>query len=265
MRQPRGGGGLMAMRVFALSDIHVDFDANARWVEGLSRSDYRDDVLVLAGDVSDSLALLANCLAAFVQRFRKVFFVPGNHELWVRRDGGEMDSLGKFAQVLRVAEASGASTRPGRVDDVSFVPMLGWYDGSFGPVDAELEQSWMDFRACRWPQGWSSADITEHFIARNELAGVERGRVTISFSHFLPRIDLMPDLIPPAFRKIYPVLGSRRIETLVRTLRPDIHVYGHSHVNREVTVDGLKYINNAFAYPYEERIARKALKCIHRT
>ncbi len=253
----------MAMRVFALSDVHVDFDANARWVEGLSRFDYRDDVLVLAGDVTDSLPLLGNVLEGFAQRFRKVFFVPGNHELWVRRDAAPMDSLGKFEQVLRVAEASGASTRAGVVDDVSFVPILGWYDGSFGAIDAELAQAWMDFRACRWPAGWASEHVTEHFIARNTLAGLERGRVTISFSHFLPRIDLMPDLIPLPCRKVYPVLGSRRIETLVRALRPDIHVYGHSHVNREVTVDGLKYINNAFAYPYEERIARKALKCIH--
>lgn len=253
------------MRVFALSDIHVDFVVNARWIEGLSRSDYRDDVLVLAGDVSDSLARLANCLDAVVQRFRKVFFVPGNHELWVLRDPGSMDSLDKFEQVSRVAEACGASMRPGVVDDVAFVPLLSWYDYSFGTLDAELADAWMDFRACRWPQGWSDADITRYFIDRNELADVERGKVTISFSHFMPRIDLMPDFIPPDKRRIYPVLGSRRIESLIRDLRPDIHVYGHSHVNREVTMDGVKYINNAFAYPYEERIARKALKCIHRT
>ena len=52
----------MATRVFALSDIHVDFDVNAQWVEGLSSVDYRDDVLILAGDVTHVLPKLASCL-----------------------------------------------------------------------------------------------------------------------------------------------------------------------------------------------------------
>ena len=41
------------MRIFALSDIHVDYDANAKWVEDLSVFDYQDDVLILAGDLTD--------------------------------------------------------------------------------------------------------------------------------------------------------------------------------------------------------------------
>jgi Icc-related predicted phosphoesterase len=53
------------MRVFTVSDIHVDFDANARWIAGLSTQDYRDDFLILAGDVSASLRLLEVCLIAF--------------------------------------------------------------------------------------------------------------------------------------------------------------------------------------------------------
>jgi hypothetical protein len=30
------------MRVFTVSDIHVDFDGNARWIAGLPTQDYRD-------------------------------------------------------------------------------------------------------------------------------------------------------------------------------------------------------------------------------
>jgi hypothetical protein len=30
------------MRISALSDIYVDYDANARWVSGISASDYLD-------------------------------------------------------------------------------------------------------------------------------------------------------------------------------------------------------------------------------
>ena len=36
-----------------------------------------------------------------------------------------------------------------------------------------------------------------------------------------------------------------------------------SYVNRQVVVDGVTYINNAFGYPHEKRIAAKHLICIH--
>ena len=41
-----------------------------------------------------------------------------------------------------------------------------------------------------------------------------------------------------------------------------IHVYGHSHVNQVIEIDGIRYMNNAFATPKEARIARKELVCI---
>ena len=73
----------------------------------------------------------------------------------------------------------------------------------------------------------------------------------------------MPSYIPRSLRYIYPVLGSNLLEKQVRILNPDMHIYGHSHVNRNVTVDGIQYINNAYGYPSEERIASKALLCIY--
>jgi len=253
------------MRVFALSDIHIDFDANARWVSALSRDDYQQDVLILAGDVSDSITQLERCFDGLAQRFRKVFFVPGNHDLWVIRDSPEINSLDKFEQVKRVAQACGVTMSADVVDGVAIVPLFGWYDDSFGVPGPELHDAWMDFRACRWLAGWSGTDISDYFIGQNDLSDIARGKVTISFSHFLPRIDLMPDFIPMARRSIYPVLGSSRIEKMVREIAPDIHVYGHSHVNRDVKIDGVNYINNAFGYPYEMKISRKAMRCIYQT
>lgn len=37
---------------------------------------------------------------------------------------------------------------------------------------------------------------------------------------------------------------------------------GHSHLNRTVSIDGARYINNAFDYPHETRITAKELRCI---
>lgn len=253
------------MRIFALSDIHVDYEANANWVRNLSQQDYRDDLLILAGDITHRAALLAWCLEAFARRFRQVLFVPGNHDLWVLDEAAGIDSLRKFHEVASIAEDSGASLRAWRDEHVLIAPLLGWYDYSFGEPGEELLQRWMDFRACRWPPGFDAAQIAAYFSALNPPVERDDGATgtVITFSHFLPRIDLLPPYIPLQHRLLDPVLGSVRLEQQLRRLRPAIHVYGHSHVNRRIRLDGVDYINNAFGYPQEDRIAGKQLLCIH--
>lgn len=253
------------MRIFAISDIHVDYDMNARWLADLSASEYRDDVLILAGDISDSLERVGWALSTLAARFRRVMYVPGNHDLWVIRDAKRYTSLDKFERLCRVVEQSGASMQPQAVGRVLIVPLQGWYDYSFGTPGSALLESWMDFHACRWPPHFEMRDVAAHFQALNQVPPPVPGGTLISFSHFLPRIDLMPSYIPPARRMLYPVLGSTRLEEQLRAMKSSIHIYGHSHVNRRVAIDDVTYINNAFGYPDETRIAAKELLCIHST
>lgn len=250
------------MRVFALSDIHVDYDINARWVENLSTADYRDDLLILAGDVSDRLSALSVCLQKFARCFARVLFVPGNHDLWVLRDEPGKTSLDKFREVAVVAADAGVSMQPLRRGSLYIVPLLGWYDYTFGAPSDALRAGWMDFVACRWPDGFEPQEISLHFAALNQTGvpeGVER---VITFSHFVPRIDLLPSSLPAEHRMLFPVLGSTHIDTQLRRLNSQLHVYGHSHINRHRLIDGVTYINNAFGYPHEERIAAKQLTAI---
>ncbi len=72
----------------------------------------------------------------------------------------------------------------------------------------------------------------------------------------------MPSLIPLNRRLVYPVLGSVNLGEQLKQLQPDIHVYGHSHVNQSIELDNLHSINNAFAYPNAARVARKQLHCV---
>jgi predicted phosphodiesterase len=254
--------GQMEMRVFALSDVHIDYSENARWIANLSVAEYQDDVLIVAGDVSDAQKLLDWCLSTLTKRFKKVLFVPGNHELWVIREGREKNSLQKFDDVCAVVKSAGASMQEFHEHGVSIIPLLGWYDYSFGEPSEELRSRWMDYGCCRWPNGLREQDIAAHFIALNTERSSTAGNKVITYSHFLPRIDLMPEFIPSAHRFLYPVLGSIQLERQLRKFNPGIHVYGHSHVNRQVKIDGVSYINNAFGYPSETRTA-KQLICIH--
>lgn len=247
------------MRLFALSDIHVDYPANARWVDALSSVDHRDDTLILAGDLTEDRRLLAWCLQRFVSKFRQVLFVPGNHDLWVRRDPDIDCSLRKFDEVLSIAADAGAWMQPRMHQDSLVVPLLGWYDYSFGVPCDELRAMWMDYRACRWPDALDAGQVTQHFLRMNPGVLPNGARRVVTFSHFLPRIDLIPFFVPRAMRRLDPVLGSDGIEQQLRALGADLHVYGHSHINRRVSIDGVVYVNNAFGYPQEGSIAARAL------
>ena len=251
------------MRIFAVSDLHVDYESNARWVEQLSAADHQGDVLIVAGDVSDSLARLDRCLTTLASRFRQVLFVPGNHELWVVRENRGRSSMEKFEQVCDVVRASGASMEPFRANGVFIVPLLGWYDHSFGTPTDELKGMWMDYRACRWPEGSSEVETTAHFTSLNERWSAPEGDTVITFSHFLPRIDVMPPFMPPQGRLLYPVLGTTRLDRQLRALGSKLHVYGHSHVQRRAEIDGVTYVNQAFGYPTERWNGPKQLTCIH--
>jgi predicted phosphodiesterase len=255
------------MRVFAVSDLHLDYAPNRAWVEQLSRHDYQDDALILAGDISDRLALLTDGFEALARRFATVLFVPGNHDLWVRRERLH-DSFEKFDAVRDAASSQGIRMTPFRHDNVAIVPMLGWYDYSFGTPDGYLKGAWTDYRACRWPEGYDDAAVTRWFVGRNPSGSfpeIDGASKVITFSHFLPRIDLMPDRIPEKHRKLYPILGTDTLDIQIRQLGASMHIYGHSHVNRHVTVDGVTYINNAFGYPSEAHFTARQLVHVYTT
>ena len=231
------------MRVFAVSDIHVDYAENLDWILGLDRNEFANDILILAGDVTDKMALLERVFRSLTACFKAVMFVPGNHELWV--------TCGVHSNVFEIS-------------GISFVPLYSWYDFSFGEPDRHLRRAWRDFHACSWPDHLpESGDVSDHFLALNIPRLETNNEIVISFSHFLPRIDVMPSKIPIERRNIYPVLGSEALGVQVKQLHPKIHVYGHSHVNQSIQLDDIEFVNNAFAYPSEARIARKKLHCIY--
>lgn len=250
------------MRVFAISDLHLEYPVNKQWLQALPTTEYQSDALIVAGDVAEDFALLRWALQVLVKRFGNVFFVPGNHDLWVQNSSYDC-SLEKFHDINVLCRELGVHTQVTQIADISFVPLLAWYDYSFAIPDASLRRGWRDYRACRWPTelGDNSA-VNRYFLKMNEVALGNSYQRVISFSHFLPRLDLMPERIPLEHRRVYPVLGSEALGRQVAQLKPELHVYGHSHVNRSVALDGTHFVNNAFGNPRETRIARKSLYCV---
>lgn len=119
----------------------------------------------------------------------------------------------------------------------------------------------MDFREYTWPDGVSVPGVAGYFLGLNAPVVVLSTATVVSFSHFLPRIDVMSPDVLQRHRWIYPVLGTPKLGEQVR-LGAAIRVYGHSDVYRDVLLDGTRYLNNAYVDPDEESFAAKRLQCI---
>jgi Icc-related predicted phosphoesterase len=248
------------MRVFAVSDLHVDYPENDRWVSQISLWDHQSDVLLCPGDISQNMPFVVRTLERLRRCFREVVYVPGNHELWVT-DGRHSDSIARFHDIMALAADCGVHTGPLVLGGLALVPLFAWYDFSFGRPSQHLLDAWVDFHACRWPGNMDAPAVAEYFSALNRPNVRAYDQPVISFSHFVPRRELLPR--PESSRAfLSPVLGSEAIDAQVRQLGSMMHVYGHYHVNRRHEHESVTYINNAYGYPSEKGITAKALVCI---
>lgn len=251
------------MRIFAISDLHTDFRENWRLVEHLSKSAYQNDILIVAGDIADSDEIIKRTLSLLRSKFNAVFYTPGNHELWVRNGNDEFNSIDKLNAILSLCDGLDVQTSPAPAGKFWIVPLLSWYDLEFdsdsspGEFDRQIE-GWADFHFCKWPQAIHR--VSEYFMKLN-LPNIKRydGPV-ISFSHFLPRIELLPSKEHLIFKGLPKVAGSRLLEKQIRELQSVTHVFGHSHINRDCVIDGVRYVQNALRYPRERSEAVLLLK-----
>ncbi|XP_067657889.1 uncharacterized protein [Haliotis asinina] len=288
----------MLRRVFAISDLHVDHRENMDIVQQWSPLDYENDALIVAGDVTDSLPLLQQTLQHLQQVFYRVYYVPGNHELWVRKPELEKDSISKFHQIMTLCNEIGVGTKPeslciSHMAAVWIVPLFSWYstpeddpeDSLYmapkNPVSEDKSHLlWMDNHMCIWP---SSKETRSKYFAdlNSQTCSKQYSDPVISFSHFLPRADLikpsdkeLADIetdrkrlglesaieahkkgrITPRSFNFTRYAGCRVLEAQIRQIGSSVHVFGHQHRNKDRTVDGVRYVSHCLGYK-RERIA----------
>ncbi len=266
---------MTAVRIFALSDLHVDNLPNRKWVEQLSRQDYREDLLIIAGDVSDDLTMLERIFRQLRERFARLAFVPGNHELWIRQNRFT-HSLEKWERVQEVCQQNGVLVKPFKIGEgdshpVWVVPLFSWYirpeegEGSLflpKPGEDQSLRMWADNYYIRWPFAGNGAEAARYFLRMNETTLKQSyDAPVISFSHFLPRQELMfpPNFDPTEARKRdrYPsfnfsrVAGCIQLERQIRLLGSLVHIYGHQHRNRHRLLEGVHYLSHCLGYPAE--------------
>ncbi len=271
-------------RVVAISDLHVDHPANWAWLDRHCQSPRADDILLLAGDIASGWDRIAAGLRLLAATYRQVFFVPGNHDLWVLPKERE-DSLKRWFALARLCDELGIRTQPRVLRDptggpvLRIVPLLSWY--------AEPEQSgeslyvvkpgedsslsmWSDRVRIRWPEEVARRDPAAYFLEANEVSlpapDPELANVpVVSFSHFLPRRELIFSSAEERNRFGEPgrdrapqfnfsrVAGTLGLDRQVRRLGSKVHVHGHQHRNRDRVIDGVRYLSYCLGYPQERR------------
>ncbi|HKG46429.1 MAG TPA: metallophosphoesterase family protein [Pyrinomonadaceae bacterium] len=245
------------MRVFATSDLHTDYKENFLWLTQLSDVAYGDDTLIVAGDISDRLEIIRETLLLLRSKFRNVLFTPGNHELWVRN--GELDSIQKLHQVLQLCDELGVITKPLHLDNLWIVPLLSWYDGVYDP---EMK-AWADFHLCKWPD--DAKPLPDYFLRLNEPHLKAYDAPVITFSHFIPRADLLPPKEYMKFSWLPTISICAALEAQIRQLNAVVHVCGHTHTTFDTVIDDVRYLQNAVRYPKERHAGSVPIKLIWNT
>lgn len=133
----------------------------------------------------------------------------------------------------------------------------------------------MDIYNCHWPDRLDPdcGAIADYFLSlNNEAVTRSYDAPLLSFSHFLPRKELIFDDLEVAARfcqkgaviPSYPkdpaptfnftrVAGCGKLDEQIRQLGAVVHVYGHQHHQRNRSIAGVTYVSNCLGYARERR------------
>lgn len=166
------------MRVYAISDLHTDYEANMEWVKCLSSTTYLPHTLIVAGDVANSLDTFTTAMRILKEKFQHVFFVAGNHDLWCKStEGDDVNSVLKLGMLDDTCKSLGVYTTPKKLNGVWIYPILSWYHQSFDKEKDILgynirppHKAASDYRLCKWPLPLD--DMNDGCLARDRKSVV---------------------------------------------------------------------------------------------
>jgi len=232
-------------KVYAISDVHFDHKCNEDWAHRIDDFQFQEDVLIVAGNLCDTRNALVRALTTLKAKFRRVFYVPGNHELWLNPSEAAKypDSLAKLLGIMETCDELGVDCFPSAIsEDVFVVPLLSWYTAEFDDKDPFPDPNANFDHQCRWPLD-PETQVWKYMLKLNEahLQHPYHGTV-ITFSHFLPSKDLPFS----AFGRAAKAMGCEDLNDQVKSfrLRNRVHVYGHSSRHFSQYEDGILYVNH---------------------
>jgi 3',5'-cyclic AMP phosphodiesterase CpdA len=264
-RPPSDGG-----RLLAISDLHTVHAENRKILEGL-RPDSADDWLIVAGDVAEISTDIEWALSRLAERFTKVIWVPGNHELWTHpSDPLKLRGEQRYLHLVEFCRSIGVVTPEdpypvwkGEGGPVTVAPLFVLYDYSFRmPGIATKEESLRkahdagivctdefllhpDPYPSREAWCWARVEETER-----RLAACDPSLPTVLVNHWpLVRYPTQV-LFHPEFAQW---CGTELTADWHRRFRAAAAVYGHLHIPRTTWHDSVPFTEVSVGYPREWR------------
>jgi 3',5'-cyclic AMP phosphodiesterase CpdA len=254
--------------LFAVSDLHVDHAENRELLQRMHPGSPRD-WLIVCGDVADDHAAIEWALGVLVERYARVIWVPGNHELLTYGDDplqlrGERRYLHLVELCRRIGVLTPEDPFPlweGAGGPALLAPLFLLYDYSFGRnVGASKEESLRRAHAAGvvcvdeyllhpdpFPsrEAWCAARVAE---AERRLEAADPALPTVLINHF-PLIAAPTTVLRhPEFAQW---CGTDRTADWHLRFRATAVVYGHLHIPRTTWHDGVRFEEVSIGYPRE--------------
>ena len=263
--------GANPMTLWAISDLHLGHRLNREALDALPP--YPEDWLIVAGDVGERPEQLEFALARLTERFARVIWTPGNHDLWTVAPGDEPQTRGqaRYAELVDLCRRFGVATPedeylrwPG-APDTAIVPMFLLFDYSFRPAAIAREHA-IDWAretgvvsgdelmlACDpWPSrdAWCAARCA---YTEARLDALPAGTRTILVNHWPLRYDLARAPRVPRFSLW---CGTTKTEDWGRRYRARVVISGHLHLRTTLWRHGVRYDEVSLGYPRDWRQER---------
>lgn len=255
-----------APRLLAISDLHAGHLDNRRIIGDLQPA-HPDDWLIVAGDVADSLEDVSRVLHDLRTRFKRVIWVPGNHEL-LSPLGAEPRGELRYRALIDACRELGVDTPedPFPVwEDATgkavVAPLFVLYDYGFaqqlGATKAErlekahaarvvcVDEYLLDPAPFATREEWCAARLAE---SERRLEAIDPSLPTILVNHW-------PLIETPTFKLRFPEFalwcGTPETADWHVRFRARACVYGHLHIGRRHWEDGVRFEEVSLGYPRE--------------
>ncbi len=255
-------------RLLAVSDLHVGHSVNRDILTSL-RPGHPGDWLIVAGDVGEKAADIEWALGLLAERFEKVVWTPGNHELWTPpADPVKLRGEARYEHLVGICRRLGVVTPEdpypvwrGAGGPAVVVPLFVLYDYTFRPEGTHNKKEALaaaheagvvcndeyllhpDPHPSR--DAWCRARVE---LTEKRLAELPPELPTVLVSHF-------PLVREPTRILRYPVFaqwcGTEATADWHKRYRAAVAVYGHLHIPRAIEVDGVRFEEVSLGYPRE--------------
>ncbi|MFF4017255.1 metallophosphoesterase family protein [Streptomyces sp. NPDC001843] len=257
-------------QLMAISDLHVAFEENRRVLEGV-RPEASGDWLLVAGDVGELLSDVEWALGMLAERWARVVWVPGNHDLWTaHEDPVQLRGDARYRRLVEICRGLGVHTPEdpypvwcGPGGPAVVAPLFLLYDYSFRTPAAatkkeSLEQAYAAGVVCTdefllhpdpYPSrdAWCRARVAE---TERRLAECDPALPTVLVNHF-PLVRTPTDILRhPEFAQW---CGTELTADWHLRFRATAVVYGHLHIPRTTFHDGVRFEEVSVGYPREWR------------